>query len=136
VPAEIRVRRGAGVNGSDRVTFTWPDGQIRNTWLRVTVFANDHTALAAPDVFYFGNAVGETGNRAGDTRVNAADARRARRNRTPRWRPCPGAPPPPPPVPVTSPFDFDRNALVDALDARIARQYRTRRRDALHLISV
>ena len=41
--------------------LTFADGAIRNTWLRVTVLANARTGLARPDVFYFGNLVGETG---------------------------------------------------------------------------
>ena len=61
-PLSITVRPGAGQNGSDRVTITWPDGAITNEWLQVTVNATAITGLAQPDVFYFGNAVGETGN--------------------------------------------------------------------------
>jgi ELWxxDGT repeat protein len=68
----ISVRRGAGTSGTDRVTFTWPDGAApRNAWLAVTVKANDHTGLAEPDVFYFGNLVGDTGLTPG--RVDSAD---------------------------------------------------------------
>ena len=36
-PLSVGVRRGAGANGSDRITLTWRDGAIRNRWLRVTV---------------------------------------------------------------------------------------------------
>jgi subtilisin-like proprotein convertase family protein len=85
-PASIDVRRGAGVGGSDRVTLTWraynrldasPLPQaVANGWLTVTVKANDHTGLATPDVFSFGNLIGETDGAAGGTggwRVNALD---------------------------------------------------------------
>ena len=44
-----------------RYAITWPDGSLVNTWLRVTVKANERTALPSPDVFFFGNLVGETG---------------------------------------------------------------------------
>jgi hypothetical protein len=54
-------------------TLTWPNGAVRNTWLRVTVKANATTGLAAPDVFYFGNLVAETGDASTPTRVSAAD---------------------------------------------------------------
>ena len=57
------VRRGAGVDGSDRITITWGDGQIVNRWLRVTF--TPPTLPATPvnqDVFYYGNLRGETGN--------------------------------------------------------------------------
>ena len=73
-PASVTVRRGAGAGGSDRVTVTFPDGSIRNTWLQVTVLATEDTGLAQPDVSYFGNMVGETGDRAGrDADVTAID---------------------------------------------------------------
>ena len=55
------VRRGAGVNGSDRITFTWPDGAIKNTWLRITAKPSFNTGVDVGDVFYFGNLVGDTG---------------------------------------------------------------------------
>ncbi|MDP6637593.1 MAG: lamin tail domain-containing protein, partial [Phycisphaerae bacterium] len=56
----VTVRPGEGVGGSDRVTLVWPDGAIANQWVEVTVLATADTGLAAADVFYFGNAVGET----------------------------------------------------------------------------
>src|SRR5205807_8123511 len=34
-PTNVVVRRGAGVDGSSRVEITFPDGSIRNQWLRV-----------------------------------------------------------------------------------------------------
>ncbi len=33
----VTTRRGAGVNGSDRVTLIWPDHAIENAWLEVRV---------------------------------------------------------------------------------------------------
>jgi hypothetical protein len=53
------VRRGAGVNASDRVMITWSDATIKQTWLQVTIRSNDNTGLATSDVFYFGNLVAE-----------------------------------------------------------------------------
>ena len=64
--------------GSDRVTLTWADGAIKNTWLRVTVKANSHTGLAGNDVFYFGNLVAETGDSPTTFRVNALDIGRVK----------------------------------------------------------
>jgi hypothetical protein len=55
-------RRGEGLNRSDRVTLTWPDGAIANTWVEITVKSNASGGwmeLAADDVFYFGNSVGD-----------------------------------------------------------------------------
>ena len=62
-PSSIDLRRGAGKAGADRVTLTWPDGAIRNQWLQVTVKATERTGLTGPDVFYFGNLVGDSGVR-------------------------------------------------------------------------
>ena len=72
-PIAITVRAGAGLDGADRVTLIWADGAIRNCWLQVTLRATDNTGLAANDVFYVGNAVGESGNATGDALVNATD---------------------------------------------------------------
>ncbi|MGD9720609.1 MAG: hypothetical protein AB7O59_16600 [Pirellulales bacterium] len=57
----VSVRAGAGTSGSDRVVITWANGTIKNTWLEVRVKANDRTGLEVPDVFYFGNLMGDTG---------------------------------------------------------------------------
>jgi uncharacterized delta-60 repeat protein len=73
----VTLQRGAGAGGSDRIALTWPDNSIRNTWLRVTVSANARTGLSSPDVFYFGNLVGDTGP-GGTPVVNAIDLARVR----------------------------------------------------------
>jgi len=62
------------------VTLVWDDGAIKNTWLQVTVKATVNTGLTANDVFYFGNAVGETGNSPTDAVVNSTDEIAARNN--------------------------------------------------------
>jgi len=61
-PSLVAVRRGAGTGGSDRVTLIWPDNSIRNTWLQVTMKADERTGLARPDVFYLASLVGERGS--------------------------------------------------------------------------
>ena len=61
-PTSVTVRPGAGNAGSDRMTITCPNGEIRNTWLQVTVKATAATGLDVDDVFYYGNAVGENGD--------------------------------------------------------------------------
>ena len=127
-PSSVTVRRGAGVNGSDRVTLVWPDGQIQKQWLQITVLPTANTDLAAPDTFYFGNAIGETGNHPRNAIVNKVDAKRAWRNR-PRGRG------PVTPVDVTSAYDFDRDGVITATDRLLARQHRTTKRTALLLIT-
>jgi hypothetical protein len=120
-PSAVAVRRGAGVDGSDRVTLTFPAGSIRNTWVEVKALANARTGLPARDVSYFGNLVGETGagsplrveyddylatragvssrstprgagDHTGDGRVNPFDLVRARANQGRTLEP-PAAPP-------------------------------------------
>jgi hypothetical protein len=76
----IHVRPRAGVGGSDRVTFVWPDGAIKNTWLQFTVLPTPRTGLVAADTFYFGNLVGEVGNSTTNATVNAIDMALTRRN--------------------------------------------------------
>lgn len=83
-PSLVGIRPGAGVNGSDRITLVWPDGAIRNTWLRVTLRALPQSGLAADDVFTFGNLVGETGGAPGAPAVGAADVIATRSHRTAR----------------------------------------------------
>jgi hypothetical protein len=60
-PAYVSLRRGGGVNGSDRVTLIWRDNDIQNQWLQVTIKTTANAGLAASDVFYFGNLIGDTG---------------------------------------------------------------------------
>jgi len=109
----ITVRRGAGDGGSDRITLYIPDYPssdkiipfgLANLWLQVTLKANPDTALAAPDVFRFGNLVGETGDDSPPTlRVNAVDLARTRAHLTPR-------------AGVDNPYDHNHDGRVNALD--------------------
>jgi hypothetical protein len=122
----VSVRTGAGSGGSDRVTLIWPDGTIVKTWLQVTVLANANTGLAAPDVFYFGNAVGEVGNTTANAIVTAADESLIRLNFTTGF----GT------VPVTSQYDIDKNRFVQASDAALSRANQTTAFSALRLIAV
>ena len=60
-PSSISLRSIGGPEPATRVTLVWPDGAIQKQWLEVTVKATTRTGLAADDVFYFGNAVAESG---------------------------------------------------------------------------
>jgi len=82
--------------------------------------------LLVPDVFYFGNAVGESGNSIADARVNAVDALLARNN--PRTLTDP--------APIDFPYDFNRDQRVNATDVLIARNNQTHFLSALKLIHV
>jgi ELWxxDGT repeat protein len=120
----VSVRAGAGLGGSDRVTLIWPDGAIAKTWLQATVLATANTGLSSPDVFYFGNAVGEVGNSTSNAIVTSADESLIRINFTTGF----GT------VPVTSPYDIDKNRFVQASDAALSRANQTTAFTALRLI--
>ena len=112
-PSGILVRRGAGLLGSDRVTLTLPDGTARNAWLRVTIKANANTGLASPDVFFYGNLVGDAGG-VGLPIVNTVDlagTRAAVGSTT---------------LAVLSRFDFNRDGVINALDVLLARNNQRR----------
>jgi probable HAF family extracellular repeat protein len=111
-PRSVTVRRGAGVNGSDRVTVTWADGAIRNTWLRVSVLPSARTGLWSPGVFSFGNLVGETGGPATAAPAFVVDGRDVLTTRAHVSSA---------PAPITEVADFDRDGRVSARDLAVVR---------------
>ena len=115
VAQTVSVRRGAGAGDSDRVTLTLPDNAVRNAWLRVTLAANQRTGLSAPDVFYFGNLVGETGN--GDSAAAVVDARDLLSTRRSLLSRTPSA---------VARHDFDRDGVVSVRDLVIVRSNQSR----------
>jgi L-ascorbate metabolism protein UlaG (beta-lactamase superfamily) len=117
-PTSISVRPDAGAGGADRVTIVWADGAIKNTWLQVTL-------VASGNVFYFGNAVGETGNSAANAFVSAADEIAVRTQATP-----PGGS-----AGIDSAYDFNRDGKVDAADELLARGNRRLLAGSLPLIT-
>jgi hypothetical protein len=108
-PLSVTRRNGAGVNGSDRITLVWAHGAIRNTWLRVTVLANGRTALAQPDVFYFGNLVGEVGDSTTGAVVTAADVLAVRNAMSAAA------------AGITNAADFNRDGRINTLDLLMVR---------------
>ena len=111
----ITARAGAGVDYSTRVSLVWDDLDIANEWLEVTVKGGGGdapvTGLFEDDVFYFGNAIGDTENDSSAILVNSADVIGVRDN--PRSSANPAG--------VANPFDFNRDRIVDAADLIIAR---------------
>jgi hypothetical protein len=124
-PTTVNVRNGAGQNGSSRVEILWPDLAISKTWLQVTVKANAQTGLATPDVFYFGNAIGEAGNSMTNAQVTAGDEIEARNDPHNILNPAP----------ITNRHDYDRNGLVNAGDQIVARNNGTTLLSRLALIN-
>ena len=114
-PSQVVVRPGAGTGGTDRVTLIWPDGAIRNTWVRIEVRPNERTGLTVPDVFFYGSLAGESsgsGQRNSET-VNALDLTAMKRAVT-----VVGARP----VAITETADHNRDGRVNALDLAVVKR--------------
>jgi len=125
-PTVIAVRPSAGTGGSSRITLIWPDNAIEKQWLQITVLPTPNSGLIAPDVFYFGNAVGESGNSATDARVDVSDENAARQH--PRNFLSPAA--------IDDVYDYNRDKRVDVSDENIARQNNSNFLTALKLIDL
>jgi hypothetical protein len=122
----VAVRPGAGIEGSDRVTILFLDETIKKTWLQVTVKVTPATGLAAPDVHYWGNAVGESGNSTTDATVTIADQLGARANPHSAKNPAP----------IDDRFDYNRDKRVTVGDQLIARANATTKLTDLELIDL
>ncbi len=109
-PRQIAVIPGAGVGGSDRLVVTWDDFRIQNQWLQVTLLANATTGLSANDVHFWGHSLGDTGNITTSTVADEADRELIRLNLSSG------------PVPITSPYDLNRDGIIDTIDRAIIRQ--------------
>jgi hypothetical protein len=105
-PSTVTIQHGMA-SGTHRVYLTWPDHAVENTWLELTVLATAATALEDPVAFYYGNAVGESGNFSTDALVDWGDV----------WGPTIGSNHP---VVVDDPFDYNRDGRRNAGDAAIA----------------
>jgi hypothetical protein len=130
-PNALSMTPGGGVGGSDRVTITWANGTIINKWLEVGVLPTAQTGLAASaltvdpdgpgagtavaagDVFFFGNARGDgkVGNTATGVTVDANDELVARNNPKSPFSPAT----------VDNDHDYNKDKLVDPNDQLIAR---------------
>ncbi len=90
-----------------RVAFTWSDNSIENEWLAVHVLANVNTGLSRDERFYYGNAIGDTGNLPDDFRVDFADRVLIAANFSAT-------------AAIDDPYDINRDGRVDGSDAAIA----------------
>jgi hypothetical protein len=90
------------------------------------VLADSVTALASPDVFYFGNAVGDSGNDPSNALVNSTDEIAARSDPHNFRKPAT----------IINPHDYNRDGRVDATDQLIARNNATTTSTDVNLISV
>ncbi len=119
----VNVRENEGPGDSDLIVLTWPDESIRNTWLEVKVLATSNTGKHADGVFYFGNAVGESGDSAAQTLVNGFDFAGARDNVTAT-------------ASIDLDYDYNRDGSVDGADLAIARDHSTNFLTAFRLIDL
>ena len=114
---QVAIRRGAGADGSDRLTLVLPDAAVRNTWLEVKLLANERTGLSTPELCYFGNLVGDVvptpdpGGSSFHSRVEALDLREVRAARG-----QPAAP-----VAIASRADINRDGRVNLFDEALVR---------------
>ena len=123
-PLQFLVRGGEGAGGSDRIAMTWGHHDIANKWLEVRILANERTGLAADDVFYWGSAVGDTGDSAFNTFVDVTDSVRIEANFRDFLNPAP----------LDDPFDLNRDRFVDATDFTIVVDNQTNFLSDLNLI--
>ena len=124
-PSTLLVRPSAGEGEPSRIVLIWDDNVIEKQWLQVTVLATERTGLTQPDVFYFGNAVGDSGNSEADAKVNATDEVGARNNTHTLLDPAP----------IDDAYDYNRDQRVDATDEIIARNNSTTFVNELRLIT-
>ena len=124
-PTAVEVRLAQSPGEPDRVAILWADHAIQRQWLQVTVLATPATALAEPDVFYFGNAVGESGNAPGNAIVNATDEILARNFSRGLLNPAA----------IDDRYDYNRDGLVNGTDQVIARGNQTNPLNMLRLIA-
>lgn len=129
-PSLVAVRPGAGVDGADRVTLIWPNwpsaGSIAKKWLQVTVRPTPNTGLATSDIFYFGNALGDTGNSTSDAKVTLADRDLIRAN----FSQAAGS------AGVVSRYDINRDSKASQADADLVSKNLDSASSELALITV
>ena len=106
-----------------RVAITWPDHAIQDTWLQITI--GHPGGPASYDQFYFGNAIGESGNDPSNAIVDSADEAAARNDPHCFLNPASS----------DNPHDYNRDGMVNAVDQLIARNNQTTAATALQLIT-
>jgi hypothetical protein len=111
LPSSLGIRFNVGLDGADRLSLLWAAGAIRGEWLEVRVKATGNTGLATDDLFYFGNAPGESGNSTANAQVNGVDFQAVRNNPHTFLNPAE----------VGNAYDFNQDRRVNATDLLIVR---------------
>jgi hypothetical protein len=121
---------GAGtVSGSDRVELVWASGTaVTQKWLEVTVRATANTGLAANDVFFFGNEIGDANKSNTSTvfKVSAADTTSTQTHPATLGTN----------QPITNVFDYNRDGAVGAADTTIDQIHGTTNATGLQTINI
>lgn len=125
-PSSITIRPSPGSADTTRITLIWPDSAIKKQWLQVKVLATPNTGLDSADVFYFGNAIGESGNSPLNAAVTVIDQALVRANPHASANPAT----------IGSRFDFNRDRFVTVLDEMVARLNNTVSTTALVLLNL
>lgn len=136
-PFSVTQRPTPGFLGSTRVTLIWQDyfsggdpatTAAGKTWLEVRVLPTANTGLSDTDLFYVGNAIGDSGqgNQASLALVTGID------RSGPRLNPVSN----PPGASIQNPYDYDRDRNVDTTDETIVQFNSTTIFTALHLITI
>ena len=107
-PTGLSVVIGGGVGGSDRVIITFASGVIKNQWLEVQVKATTNTGLAATDVHFWGNRIGDSGTGTPATNFQTSATDQAQVLATVGVG-----------KPITDLRDFNRDKAVNATDSAI-----------------
>jgi len=123
-PLSVTVREDVPAQGVDRVVLIWADGAIQKQWLQVTIKNDPAIGLSIPDVSYFGNAVGESGNSTTNTFVDGSDFAGARDNPHNFLNRAQ----------IDDSYDYNRDSFVDGSDLAIARDNNTNFLTALKLL--
>ena len=123
-PKSVSIRPGDGVGGSARITILWDDHAIENQWLRVQVLAA-RLGLARRRRVLLGQRPRRVGRQPAHALVNVTDVLAMQAN-------LHG---PLAPAGIDDRHDFNRDGLVNATDAVLARDHMTSPLGALRLIA-
>ena len=109
-PTPIDLVYAEGVGATDQLFLIWEDNAIQGQWLQTKFLSNSTTGLPVADTFYFGNAIGETGNSPNDAIVNLSDVGSTRINQTGFGS-----------ASIENVYDFNRDGRVNLADVSIVR---------------
>ena len=105
-PTSVNVVQLPGTN-VHRVTIIWSQTDaVKNQWLQIKMLANSNTGLASPDVFYFGNLIGDVGNMPTAANTDFADIHLAMSHLFAN-------------ATLDSAYDIDRDGVVNFIDLQL-----------------